>query len=119
MKAGAIDFVQADVVFVGGITEWLKIAHLASAFGKQVAPHFMMELSLHLLCGVQNGFMLENVVGGSLTELGLLQEPIVVTDAIGVPPDRPGHGIVFDRVAVKSCALDPETVRRTFAGGSK
>lgn len=119
LDAGAIDIVQADVAFVGGITEWLKIAHLASAFGRPVAPHFMMELSVHLLCGVQNAFMLENVVGGSLTELGLLEAPIVVEGGIGTPSDRPGHGIAVDWKAVKARELTPELARSTFSGGSK
>ncbi|MBL8832854.1 MAG: mandelate racemase/muconate lactonizing enzyme family protein [Rhodospirillales bacterium] len=117
--ADAIDVVQADVAFVGGITEWLKIAHLASAFGRPVAPHFMMELSVHLLCGVQNAFMLENVVGGSLTELGLLEEPIVVDGGIGKPSERPGHGILIDWKAVKANALTSELARSAFSGGSK
>jgi L-alanine-DL-glutamate epimerase-like enolase superfamily enzyme len=119
LKADAVDFVQADVVFVGGITEWLKIAHLAAAFGKTTAPHFMMELSVHLLCGVQNGFMLENVVGGSLTELGLLEEPITLSGGAGIPTERPGHGIVLDKAAVQSFELSSAGVKRTFAGGSK
>lgn len=119
LKADAVDIVQADVAFVGGITEWLKIAHLADAFGKPVAPHFMMELSLHLLCGVKNSYMLENVVGGSLTELGLLEVPIEVDGGIGTPSDLPGHGIVFDREALKRHQLDPSVLRSTFAGGSK
>ncbi len=119
LRADAVDIVQADVAFVGGITEWLKIAHLADAFGKPVAPHFMMELSLHLLCGVQNSYMLENVVGGSLTELGLLETPIEVTGGMGVPSELPGHGIVFDREALSRHLLDPAKLRQDFAGGSK
>jgi L-alanine-DL-glutamate epimerase-like enolase superfamily enzyme len=119
LQAEAVDVVQADVCFVGGITEWLKVAHLAQAYGKPVAPHYMMELSLHLLCGVPNGFMLEDVVGGSLTELGLLAEPIRVERGIGVPSPRPGHGIVPDLAAVRAHRLSPEAVRRSFSGGSK
>jgi len=119
LKADAVDFVQADVAFVGGITEWHKIAHLANAFGKKVAPHFMMELSLHLLCGVQNAFMLENVIGGSLTELGLLEEPITISDGIGIPSERPGHGLIINKAAVKSFELTSERVQSSFAGGSK
>lgn len=119
LDANAVDIVQADVAFVGGITEWLKIAHMASALGLPVAPHFMMELSVHLLCGVQNAYMLENVVGGSLTELGLLEEPIIVKDGIGTPSRRPGHGIALDWKAVKACALTSELARASFTGGSK
>lgn len=119
LKADAVDIVQADVAFVGGITEWHKIAHLANAFGRPVAPHYMMELSLPLLCGVQNAYMLENVIGGSLTELGLIEMPIVIKDAVGTPVNRPGHGIVPDWAAIKAHELTPEKARAGFSGGSK
>lgn len=100
IRAGAVDVVQADVPRVGGFTEWLKIAKLAESFNLPVAPHFMMELSVHALCAVPNGLILEDLQGGSLTDLGVLAEPIrVVKGEIG-PPARPGHGIVFDPPAL-------------------
>ncbi|SNY90262.1 L-alanine-DL-glutamate epimerase [Cohaesibacter sp. ES.047] len=119
LQQDAVDIIQADVAFVGGPSEWLKIAHLADIFGRPVAPHYMMELSLHLLCGVPNGFMLENVIGGSFTELGLLEDPIVVKDAIGRPPSDAGHGLKFDRAALDACAIRPDGSPIAFAGGSK
>ncbi|WP_068110734.1 mandelate racemase/muconate lactonizing enzyme family protein [Tropicimonas marinistellae] len=119
LTVGAVDFVQADIAFVGGFTEWLRIAHLAQAFGRPMAPHYMMELSLQGLCGIPNGFMLENVVGGSFTELGLLAEPIVVEGAVARPPDRPGHGVVFDHAALERVRLDTDSLKRAFEGGSK
>lgn len=119
LQSEAVDIVQADIAFVGGITEWVKVAHLAETFGKPVAPHFLMELSLQLLCGVSNGLMLENVIGGSLTELGLLAEPIRVEGAVGVPSERPGHGIVLDMAAIRAHKLTPAVVRSSFKGGSK
>ncbi len=119
LKAGAIDFVQADVGFVGGFTEWIKIAHLSDAFGKLVAPHFMMELSIHMLCGVPNGYMLENVIGGSFHELGIAEESVVIEKGIAYPSEKPGHGIIFDKKALKSILLNPEDVKNSFMGGSK
>jgi len=119
LKAEAVDFVQADVAFIGGVTEWRKVASLAEAYGKPVAPHYMMELSLQLLCGVPNAFMLEDVIGGSFTELGLLEEPIVVKNAVGTPPARPGHGIAFSRKALDAVELDKVALRSGFKGGSK
>lgn len=100
LRAGAVDVIQADVVRVGGFTEWLKVAKLAEGFNVPVAPHFVLELSLHAVCAVPNGLILEDLQGGSLTELGLLAEPIRVVDGWGVPPARPGHGVVFDPAAL-------------------
>jgi L-alanine-DL-glutamate epimerase-like enolase superfamily enzyme len=99
LSRGTCDFVQADVVRVGGITPYLEIAALARAWGVPLAPHFMMELSGQLLCCLPNGHILENIDGGSLTDLGALAEPIQIEDGWFNPPDRPGHGIVFDRAA--------------------
>lgn len=104
--AGAIDVVQGDISRVGGFTEWLKIAHLASAHNLQMAPHYMTELSVHALCGVHNGRVLEDIEGGTLTELGLLAEPFVVTDGMASPPARAGHGVVFDEDALARYRVD-------------
>ncbi len=101
MRAGAVDIVQADIPRVGGFTEWMKIAKLAESFNLPVAPHFVMELSVHALCAVPNGLMLEDLQGGSLTDLGLLAEPIRVANGELAPPARPGHGIVFDPAALR------------------
>jgi L-alanine-DL-glutamate epimerase-like enolase superfamily enzyme len=100
MRAGAVDVVQADIPRVGGFTEWMKIARLAESFNLPVAPHFMMELSVHALCAVPNGLILEDLQGGSLTDLGLLAELIRVENGEMAPPARPGHGIVFDPAAL-------------------
>ncbi len=119
LKAEAVDIVQADVAFVGGVTEWIRIAHLAQAFGKPVAPHYMMELSLPLLCGAPNGFMLENVVGGSLAELGLVRSRVEIVDGLARASEAPGHGVVPDWAAIEAAALRPDELRAGFRGGSK
>ena len=46
--AGASDFVQPDAPRVGGITPFLQIMQLADLKGRQLAPHFAMEIHLHL-----------------------------------------------------------------------
>jgi L-alanine-DL-glutamate epimerase-like enolase superfamily enzyme len=112
LKAGAVDYIQADVARVGGITEWLKIAHLADAWHRPVAPHFLMELSVHLLCGVPNGYILENVKGGSLTELGLLEVPVQVKDGYCRPSDEPGHGIRLNRAEIGKYRITSDSVRQ-------
>ncbi len=100
IRAGAMDIVQPDIPRAGGFTEWMKIARLAECFNLPVAPHFLIELSVHALCAVPNGLILEDLQGGSLTELGVLAEPIQVVNGEMAPPARPGHGIVFDPAAL-------------------
>ncbi len=40
LQRGACNIVQVDVGRVGGITPWLKVAHLAETFNVQVCPHY-------------------------------------------------------------------------------
>ena len=44
----AVDVLQPDAARIGGITPYLKIADLADAAGMRVAPHFIMEIHIHL-----------------------------------------------------------------------
>jgi L-alanine-DL-glutamate epimerase-like enolase superfamily enzyme len=50
VRADAAAILQVDVARVGGITPWLKVAHLAQSCNLAVAPHFLMELHVSL-CG--------------------------------------------------------------------
>ncbi len=50
IRARAAAIIQVDVARVGGITPWLKVAHMAEACNLMVAPHFLMELHVSL-CG--------------------------------------------------------------------
>lgn len=61
LHRGAASIVQVDVARVGGITPWLKVAHLAETYNVKVAPHFLMELHLSLICAVPNALYLEHI----------------------------------------------------------
>lgn len=101
---GAVDYVQADICRVGGITPYLDIASLARGWGLPLAPHFVMELSAQLLCCLPNGHVLEDVEGGSFTDLLCLAEPTPVREGWFAPRrDVPGHGIVFDEDYLRAC----------------
>lgn len=97
LVADAVDFVQADIVRVGGITPFMEIATLCRAFNRPMAPHFLTELSAHVLCAVPNAFIAENIEGGSLSALGALRNPVTIVDGYFTPRDVPGHGLDFDR----------------------
>ncbi|NUT52416.1 MAG: mandelate racemase/muconate lactonizing enzyme family protein [Saccharothrix sp.] len=48
IRAGAVDILQPDAPRVGGITQFLKLATLADHHHLQLAPHFAMEIHVHL-----------------------------------------------------------------------
>ena len=59
METGAIDFMQFDCHAHAGITEWRKVAGMASMCHIQMAPHHEPPLHGHLLASVPNGYILE------------------------------------------------------------
>jgi L-alanine-DL-glutamate epimerase-like enolase superfamily enzyme len=107
MRQSAVDIVQPDVARVGGITEWMKIAHLAGSHNLLVSGHLMAEISCHLHCAVSNATVLEDVDGGSLTDLGVLRTPLRAERGCLTPPSVPGHGVEFDWDALRRYEVRP------------
>jgi L-alanine-DL-glutamate epimerase-like enolase superfamily enzyme len=61
LQRGACSVVQVDVGRIGGITPWLKVAHLAECFNVAVSPHFLMELHVALCAAVPNARWVEYI----------------------------------------------------------
>jgi L-alanine-DL-glutamate epimerase-like enolase superfamily enzyme len=112
LRAGAVDILQPDVARVGGFTPWRKIAALAESWNVPVAPHFLAELSLHALCAVPNGLILENVTGGSFAELGLTSEALEFSEGNFHAPSTPGHGLALDEDVLEQFRVQPGSLRR-------
>jgi len=92
LQMGAASIVQVDVARIGGITPWLKVAHLAEAFNVMVCPHFLMELHLPLVCAIPNAKWLEYIPQlDTVTGAGMQVE-----NGFAVPSDVPGLGIDWD-----------------------
>ncbi len=92
LQAGACSIVQADVARVGGITPWLKIAHLAETFNVQICPHFLMEIHVGLCAAVPNAAWVEYIP--QLDDITHSRMEIVAGYAVA--STRPGLGIEWD-----------------------
>ena len=101
LQLGACSIVQVDVARIGGITPWLKVAHLAESFNVPVCPHFLMELHLSLVCAVPNATWLEYIPQLDAVTTDQMQ----VQDGYAIPSDEPGLGIAWDRDAIASMTL--------------
>jgi D-arabinonate dehydratase len=99
----AASILQADATVAGGITEWVRIAHLASAYDVQVAPHWMQNLHVQLVAAVDNGLTVEyfHLDEDIFNFERLVTEPLESRDGTLVRPDRPGTGVAFDPSAVE------------------
>lgn len=90
---GGVTFPEPDVTNSGGITPFMKIAHLAEAYHLPVTSHGAHDITVHLLAACPNrsyleahGFGLENYV----------ENPLIIQDGYAIAPERPGHGVAFD-----------------------
>jgi L-alanine-DL-glutamate epimerase-like enolase superfamily enzyme len=99
ITARAIHFVQPDVAWSGGLTETLKIAHLAQAWNLPVTPHIhgsavAVAAGVHLLGAIPNASLAEMVFPAHPLMDELVREPLVVDRTGHVElSERPGLGI--------------------------
>ena len=95
-EAGIVDFVQADVGRVGGITGFMDIATLARVRNLPMTPHFVLELSASLLAAVPNARAAEVTDGGRWQDLQIVKGGGTERDGYYYPSDEPGTGLVWD-----------------------
>jgi L-alanine-DL-glutamate epimerase-like enolase superfamily enzyme len=90
IDAGAVHFVQPDVTRLGGITEYIEVAHLAHAFRLPVVPHAgeMSQVHSHLAFWHPATDVLEYIPWIRNHFL----DPIRVADGWFLKPDQPGAG---------------------------
>ena len=100
LEGRALDKVIVDLE-VGGITPFLKIAHLVESYGKGVASHTCTEVGTHLVAALLNGLTVEYVPWAQ----PLFQEVPPVKDGKLVLSDKPGLGLELDDVALTKFAL--------------
>ena len=102
LERGACSIVQVDVARIGGITPWLKVAHLAECFNVPVCPHFLMELHVSLCAAVPNARWVEYIPQIDT----LTTEPMRIEDGHAIPSDEPGLGIAWDFSAITNAAVE-------------
>src|ERR1700739_3573639 len=59
IEARSVDYVMIDLIRVGGITQWIKVAGMAEAFNLPVVSHVIPEIHAHLVAAVPNGLTVE------------------------------------------------------------
>jgi L-alanine-DL-glutamate epimerase-like enolase superfamily enzyme len=99
ITAGGVTFPEPDVTNCGGITVFMKVAHLAEAFNLPLTSHGAHDLTVHLLAAAPNRSYLE-VHGFGLDRY--IAEPVRIIEGSAIAPDRPGHGVAFDWSALEA-----------------
>src|SRR5436190_10543392 len=90
IASGGVSFPEPDVTNCGGITAFMKVAHLAESFNLPVTSHGAHDITVHLLGAVPNRSYLE-AHGFGLD--AYIAEPLRIVDGFAIAPARPGHGV--------------------------
>jgi mandelate racemase len=99
MEERAVDLVMIDLDL--GLTGFLKVAHLAEAYGLPVVNHLASEILAHGVAAVPNGL----IVGFYPWAQPLFTTPARIQDGSLCLPETPGLGLDLDQDAVQRFAL--------------
>jgi L-alanine-DL-glutamate epimerase-like enolase superfamily enzyme len=102
LEARAIDIVMIDLLRVGGITQWMKVAGMAQAFNRPVVSHLIPEIHLHLIGAIPNGLTVEYM---PWTYRLWTEFPSVSADGSLEIPSRPGLGLEFNHETLRHYAV--------------
>ena len=99
----AAQILQPDAGVLGGVSEWMKVAHTAASFNLPVAPHWHADLHIHLVGAAANGitveyfFLDEDIYNFER----ILSNRIVAAGSRIRIPDRPGLGLILNESAIE------------------
>lgn len=99
LKAGAIEIVQADPEWCGGVSELVKICNLSSTYGAKVFPHgHNIHAALHVVASQSPEVcpLVEFLINHMPNKVHFQKDPLLTTNGIIQLPKKPGFGIEFD-----------------------
>jgi len=102
INRGGADIIQPDVGRVGGVTEWMKVSHIAHSFNLPVSSHSVQLVSLHLACAIPNLDGVEYLgIAEELDKFLYVDLPEQKNGMWSPYPDRPGLGLEVNQDVVK------------------
>ena len=91
VEQGAVDVIMHDAPRVGGITPFLQVAEAARRRGMVMAPHFVMEIHIHLAAAYEHATWVEHFEWLE----PLFEERLQIADGCMQVPMRPGLGLTL------------------------
>jgi L-rhamnonate dehydratase len=105
LDAGAVQIVQADPEWCGGVSELIKICALASVHGVQVIPHgHNIHAALHVVLSQPPMLcpLVEYLLNWMPHKVHFEKEPHLVVNGMIPLPSRPGFGIELDEAKIEA-----------------
>ncbi len=96
LELKSADVLMPDLQRVGGVTEFLRVSHMADAFDVPVSSHLFPEMSIQVLAALGNATWLEHMPWFQPLYAGALE----LRDGAAVVPEAPGWGLPLDPAAI-------------------
>ena len=98
-----VDILNVDVTIAGGVTEWMRIAHMSGLNHVQMAHHEEPQISLHLLAAVPNSLYVEIFPNYERDPMwvDLPVETFHIRDGYMELPDKPGLGMDLNKEIIE------------------
>jgi mandelate racemase len=96
IERGACDYVMPDLLRIGGVTGWMRLAQVAEARAVPVSSHLSPDYSAHVLAATPTKHWLEFMDWGQ----DLLVNPLVPVRGLTTLRDVPGTGIEWNEKAL-------------------
>lgn len=114
MDKGLIDVAQPDVGRVGGLTEAMRVCHMAQDRGRLIVPHCWktgigIAASAHMAFAIPHCPFIEFLPAemcDSALRRELVTDELKIVDGLIHPPTKPGLGIELNEEAVEKYLVD-------------
>lgn len=97
MDACASDYMMPDVMKIGGVSGWMRVASMASVKGIRLSTHLWPEVNAQLLCATPTAHWLEYADWWN----PIIAEPLAVEDGYANPAGSLGTGVSWNESAVE------------------
>ena len=102
IEMGACDYVMPDLLRIGGVTGWMRLARVAEARAVPFSSHLSPDYSAHVLAATPTRHWLEFMDWGQ----DLLADPLVPEKGFTTPRDTPGTGIAWNEKSIARCLVE-------------
>jgi mandelate racemase len=102
IETGACDLIMPDLLRIGGVTGWMRLARVAEARAVPFSSHLSPDYSAHVLAATPTRHWLEYMDWGQ----DLLADPLVPVRGFTTPRELPGTGVEWNETAIARCLVD-------------
>lgn len=102
IEMGACDYVMPDLLRIGGVTGWMRLAKVAEMHQVPFSSHLSPDFSVHVMAATPTRHWLEYMDWGQ----DLLEDPLLPSGGTTVPSNKPGTGVTWNEKAIAACLVE-------------